>query len=174
MTGNVAFLDALCASGPLQDHAEKLQLYGQFVGSWELQVLHYSADPSLQKQKGEVHFAWALQGSTVQDVWILPVRSQRSKVGGASGFYGTTLRVYDPKADAWRITWINPGTGVELRMLGRSIGNEIVQEGTTDAGARLRWRFSEITGSTFRWRGALSTDAGQTWTLQADFRLRRA
>ena len=46
--------------------------------------------------KGEVHFGWILDGTAIQDVWM----------GGHVGsqevtLFGTTIRFYDPKIDAW-------------------------------------------------------------------------
>ena len=43
--------------------------------------------------------------------------------------YGTTLRVYDPDIDAWRIQWTDPVTQNFLQMIGRAEGGDIVQLG---------------------------------------------
>ena len=59
------------------------------------------------------------------------------------------------------------------RQIGRARGNDIVQEGKNDAGATLRWSFTDITPNSFRWLGERSTDGGATWQLQAEFRVRR-
>ena len=34
-------LDVAFADGPAPDFADKLQLFGQFVGSWELEVIYH-------------------------------------------------------------------------------------------------------------------------------------
>ena len=59
--------------------------------------------------------------------------------------YGTTLRVYDPDIDAWRIQWTDPVTRNFLQMIGRAEGRDIVQLGTRPDGQLARWSFSEIT-----------------------------
>ena len=42
-------------------------------------VLHYAAvDVSALHIKGEVHFGPVLEGRAVQDVWIMPRRSERT------------------------------------------------------------------------------------------------
>ena len=111
---------------------------------------------------GEIHFGWVLEGRAIQDVWILP-----------GIFFGTTLRVYDPGLDAWHILWSDPLKQLYTRQIGRARGSDIVQEGTADGGAAMRWSFTEITPDGFRWTGERSRDGGATWQLQADFRARR-
>ena len=87
--------------------------------------------------------------------------------------YGTTLRVYDPRIDAWQIQWTDPVTQNFLHMIGRQQGDNIVQLGTRPDGNLIRWSFSEITPNSFRWRGEISADNGASWRLQVDFSARR-
>jgi hypothetical protein len=49
------------------------------------------------------------------------------------------------------------------QQIGRACGNDIVQEGRSDAGMAIRWRFTEITHRSFRWLGECSPDDGATW-----------
>ena len=72
------FLAALQATGPAADRADRMALYGQFVGSWDLDVTEYRDDGPVQR-RGEWHFGWALEGRAVQDVWIVPPRGQRGR-----------------------------------------------------------------------------------------------
>ena len=65
--------------------------------------------------------------------------------------YGTTLRVYDPQSDAWHITWIDPVRQAYDRMIGRKVGEDIVQEYRSQQGARCQWLFTEITADSFHW-----------------------
>ncbi len=78
-----AFLDALGADGPSADRAGRMDLYGRFVGSWDLDVRQFSEDGTERRRAGEWHFGWALEGRAIQDVWIVPPR-------GAGGFSGPT------------------------------------------------------------------------------------
>jgi hypothetical protein len=59
------------------------------------------------------------------------------------------------------------------RQIGRARGKDIVQEGKADAGAAIRWSFSEITPDSFRWLGERSLDGGASWHIQAEFHARR-
>lgn len=163
-----SFTFALCAPGPAADLAEKLKLYGQFVGSWDAEALAFLPDRSTRKHYWQIHFSWVLEGRAIQDVWITPPR-QGPRVhdsqpwGPFTNQYGTTLRVYDPKLDAWRVAWIDPAAGYRADLVGRADGNGIFQEGTGSDGAQLRWIFSDIDSRSFRWRSEVSRDRGVSW-----------
>jgi hypothetical protein len=157
-----SFLEKLHSDGPAPDRADKMGLYGWLIGRWEFDAVVHTDDGSKHTGRGEIHVGWVLGGRAIQDVWVLP-----------GAFHGTTLRVYDPGLNAWHILWSDPLRQVYARQIGRAKGNDIVQEGKANSGATLRWRFSEISPISFRWRGERSLDAGATWHLQADFRARR-
>jgi hypothetical protein len=158
MTNRSAFITALCCDGPAPDRAEKLNLYGWLIGSWRMEASIFTADGTKHTGHGEIHFAWALEGRALQDVWILP-----------GVFYGTTLRIYDPGIDAWHILWSDPLRQFHARQIGRARGHDIVQEGTDASGAPIRWTFTDITPDSFRWLGERSDDGGRTYWLQAEF-----
>lgn len=168
------FPAALAGSGRSAEIPESSDLYGWLIGSWELDVYHYWVDVKDRNIQGEVHFSWVLEGRAVQDVWIMPRRSERSgALDKTCNMYGTSLRVWDSAIQAWRVTWINPVTGGHNELIGRWSGKDIMQVGVLPDGTPIRWIFSEITPDSFRWTGeALSTD-GQTWKLQGEFRARR-
>src|SRR5215475_8347810 len=107
-----SFCSVLAASGRSPEIPESADVYGWLIGSWELEILHYLGDASARGLKGEAHFGWVLEGRAVQDVWIRPPRAQRPPLQDkVANTYGTTLRVWDPAIQAWRITWINPIAG---------------------------------------------------------------
>ena len=169
------FQTVLIEPGRSADIPESADAYGWLIGDWELDVLHYwAADVSARGIKAEAHFAWVLEGRVLQDVWIMPRCSERTKdVDQKFNMYGTTLRVWDPSIQAWRITWINPaGTHFE-QQIGRKIGNEIVQIGHRPDGTPTRWRFTEISRDSFHWLGESLQADGSTWTLEGEFRARR-
>ena len=155
-------IDALRADAPLVELSEKLQLFGQFVGSWDAQVFNYKSDGTTQIFDAEWHFGWVLEGRAIQDVWIAPKRDLRTADEKAVGDYGATIRFYDAKIDAWRSTWIGPVKGYVIPFIARQIGDEIVLEGRRDAEIELKWIFSEITKESFRWRSIETTDGWAT------------
>jgi len=169
------FLDALGADGPAADRAGKMDLYGRFVGSWDLDVMQFPEGGVRRQRKGEWHFGWVLEGRAIQDVWIVPPRGELRHGDAAANVnsYGTTLRVYDVRIDAWQIQWTDPVTQIFLQMIGRKQGHDIVQLGNRPDGKLIRWSFSEITTNSFRWRGETSDDEGATWRLNVEFTARR-
>jgi hypothetical protein len=157
-----AMTDALAAARPDPALAEKLKLYGRFVGSWSLDIAYHAPDGRTVNAPGEWRFAWVLQGRAVQDVWIFPATRVRDKPTDPFYFYGSTFRWYDPSIDAWRITWFDPTRPFELRQIGRASGADIVQMGEEVAGVTRRWSFwarPRATGAragSWRWRCALA------------------
>lgn len=169
-----AMLEALHAPKPNGALAEKLNLYGQFVGSWRADISHHAFTGAVTRAEGEWHFGWVLDGKAIQDVWIFPARDQRDPAAPVPWHrYGSTFRWYDPSIDAWHITWFDPTGPLALRQLGRAVGADIVQTGEDREGFVRRWRFTEITPKSFRWLGDASWDRGATWTLEMEMRARR-
>lgn len=164
----------LAADGPAEDRADKLMLFGQFVGDWDVDFTVYGPDGAKQTEKAEWHFGWVLEGRAVQDVWIVPRRGKRDKASPVKSDYGTTIRFYDPRIDAWRVVYVSPLHGDLLTFVARKVGDEIVLEGHDPEGSMMRWIFSEITEQSFRWRRVVSPDGGKTWRLHKEMSVRRA
>ncbi|HKW31409.1 MAG TPA: hypothetical protein VJN92_00275 [Candidatus Acidoferrum sp.] len=169
------FTDLLIARGRSPEVPESADVYGWLVGSWELEALYYKAvDVSAKHIKGEAHFGWVLEGRAIQDVWIMPRCSdRRPDLDKTNNMYGTTLRVWDPSIQAWRISWINPVTGYREQQIGRSSGKDIVQVGARPDGTPTRWRFTEVTPDSFHWIGEALAPDGKAWTIEGEFLARR-
>jgi len=150
----------------------RLQLFGQFVGAWDLEVTDYPPGKEPIHARGEWHFGWVLEGRAIQDVWIVPPRRERS-LGAPVIEYGTSLRFYDAGIDAWRSTWMGPVKRKALSFIARPVGAEIILARTDSDGTILNWIFSEITGKSFRWRAQISTDGGFTWQRQQEMAVTR-
>src|SRR5262245_40719258 len=171
---NQAFHTVLTAQGRAPEIPESADAYGWLIGSWELDALDYDLDPNGLRSKGEVHFERTLEGRAVQDVWIVPRRSERSgDLSKKTNLYGTTLRVWDAKIQAWRVTWINPVTGNRADLIGRWSGKDVVQIGANGEGTPFRWIFTEITPDSFHWLGESLNPDGNTWKLRGEFHARR-
>jgi len=167
------FARLLHASGPNPEHAAALRLYGQFVGDWDAEITAHAADGASHHAAGEIHFGWVLEGRAVQDVWMIPRAAGAPPFPVAGNWYGTTLRVYDPTIEAWRISWFDPGRSVFRQQIGRPHGADIVQEGTTEAGDLTRWSFTEISGAFFHWIGEVKPATAQAWRRVVDVKARR-
>ncbi|MGE5793112.1 MAG: hypothetical protein ACM36B_10515 [Bacteroidota bacterium] len=178
MPENDSFALALCAPEPTAELAGKLGLYGQFVGNWEAEAQAFLVDGSTRTHFWQIRFSWVLEGRAIQDVWITPPRHGSRALssqpwGPFTNQYGTTLRVYDPALDAWRVTWIDPAAGYRADLVGRADGDGIFQEGTGSDGSRVRWIFSDIARRSFRWRAELSRDQGASWYKAIDLLAQR-
>lgn len=146
--------EALHANGPNAEHREKLMQFGRLVGSWDLDVIYYGESGKVRRRTpGEWHFGWALEGRAIEDVWIVPPRSQRPPEGQVFGEYGVTLRFYDPGMGAWRSTWHGPVNGIVWPFIARQIGEEMVLERSQEDGSLSRWIFSEGAGFILLERG---------------------
>ncbi len=163
-------IHGLDANSPDPKLKDKLMLFGQFVGDWDIVEARYrERDGTWVREKGEVHFGWILGGTAVQDVWIGHDEGTKKVT-----IYGTTVRFYDPKIDAWRSTWISPVKGLVRTFIARKVVNEIVLETKTAEGLPERWVFSDITSTSFRWRSEETHDSGRTWILTEEMQIRRA
>ena len=176
VTASASFAELLHAEGPDPEREEKLRLYAWLVGRWEMNVTTTPEDGTRHSAQGEIRAGWVLEGRAIQDVWTIP-RLQDRKPGipqlpGAGNWYGTTLRIYDPSLDAWRILWNDPATGFFTRQTGRARGPDIVQEGPDPRGGSMRWTFTDLEPDSFRWTGERAPD-GESWRLEVEIRAYR-
>ena len=169
------FQSVLAADGRSPEIPESADAYGFLVGSWDLDVLRYWAqDVAARGIKAEVHAAWVLEGRALQDLWIMPRRSDRTgHLDKKFNMYGTTLRVWDASLQAWRISWSNPAGDHYEQQIGRKIGSDIIQLGNRPDGTTTRWTFTEITSNSFHWLGESLQPDGKSWTLEGEFRAKR-
>ena len=57
---------------------------------------HYGGEVAARRIKGEVHFEWVLEGRSMQDVWIMPPRSERTASSDkTNNMYAMTFRIWD-------------------------------------------------------------------------------
>ncbi len=108
----------LLASAPTAEYGDAINLYGFLPGSWETDGVLHRPDGGRVEKRGEIHAGWILEGRAIQDVWLL-----------ADSFYGTTLRIYDPRQNAWHIHWHDTLKQYYPRQIGKAEGPDIVQLG---------------------------------------------
>lgn len=169
------FFEALRAPAPHASLSGPRDVYAPLLGAWDARVVDHLSDGAEREQSAEIHFMRVLEGRAIQDVWIVPARAARSgAVSSTEGArYGTTLRVYDPELDVWRITWWNPLTGVECRLVGGRAGSQLVHTGIDADGRPIRWSFVELGPDSFHWRGECSRDGGKSWVCETEYFARR-
>ena len=167
------FAQALLAPGPHPSLGGHADTFGRLIGSWAGE--YRDRDPGEPVETGplEVHFGWVLQGRAVQDTFIAPTRES----AGAGSLLkrqtcGTTVRVFYPESETWRAVWLNPVKGVRNDLIGRRMGDDIVQF-CRGADRPEKWIFSRITARSFLWQAFLLGNDGVTWTLGTEFQLHR-
>ena len=161
------------ASGPHPAHADALMLFGQFVGSWDVESHQRTPDGRERTMRGEWHFFWALEGRAIQDVIIAPPRSERDARTWLMGDYQTAIRFYRPAEGTWDVTAISPPFNQVHRLVARKVDDRIVLEGLTPDGKPERWSFHDITADRCRWRGETSHDGGRTYFVDEEMILTR-
>lgn len=168
------FLDALVAKGPHPSLGRHAETYGRLIGSWAGHYEDRSEDDAVARGRMEVHFAWVLEGRAVQDVWIAPPIAARLEGRKSDGrdTYGSTLRVFDPAIEAWRVVWLNPPTDVRNDLVGRRVGDDIVQTGWFRDRA-IKWIFTRMAPDSFIWQAFELEADGATWRPVTQFDLKR-
>ncbi len=162
-------IKCLTAHGPDPSLKNRLMLFGQFIGDWDIVDARYlQADGTWVKMKGEVHFGWILGGTAIQDVWMGCIEASKKMT-----MFGTTIRFYDPKINAWRSTWLSPLKGLVETFIGHEVNGEIVLEHKTVEGYPEKWIFSQITSRSFRWHSEETRDEGKTWLLTEEMHIQK-
>ena len=157
------FVRALVAPGPQSAHPDRMTLFGQLVGTWQV------TNRLLDESTGEWSeaslvwtFAYVLDGRAVQDVLVRPHGDDPD----ARTALGTTVRVYDPQLGVWRVNWFGTASGDYCTLVASGHRDGIRQDGTQTDGRPIRWNFSAIAADSFAWDGWVSNDEGATWWLE--------
>jgi hypothetical protein len=106
--------------------------------------------------------------SVVRQVWVGRANFGELEVDGdAKHIEGLSLRVYDAQARQWRIHWANGADGaLGTAMVGGFANGRGVFYDQEDLDGRpifVRFIFSGITATAFRFEQAFSDDAGKSW-----------
>ena len=167
------FAQTLLAPGPHPSLGHHADTFGRLIGSWagEYRDRHFGEPEETGSM--EVHFGWVLQGRAVQDTWIAPSR-EPARAGSVlkRQTYGTTIRVFHPEIEAWCAVWLNPVGAKRNDLIGRRVGDDIVQF-CLGTDRPEKWVFSEIAARSFLWRAFLLGDDGVTWVADTEFQLHR-
>ncbi len=138
-------------------------LFGELIGKWDFEWVDNHGTEHERHIKGEWIFSWVLDGTAIQDVFICPSSEERANNNQPDAEYGTTLRIYNPKTQAWDIFY--GCTGQMTRLEARKSGDTIVL--TEITGEKKKWIFSEVTENSFRWQ-SMGTQDGAIWKLYGE------
>jgi len=135
-------------------------------GSWKAHVSRLQRPPT-----GPTTWVDYDGTSVVRKVWDGRANLGELEVDGPAGHIeGLTLRLYNPKAQQWNITWANGQEG----MLDRATmyggfkdgpGEFFGQDSLDGRGIFVRFVFSDVTVTSFKFEQAFSPDGGKTWEV---------
>ena len=108
------FINVLVSKGKSNLIPEKDNLYGQFVGEWDFEWVDNQGTTGERHVQGEWIFAWVLEGTAIQDVFICPSRKARIKDYQPDAAYATAVRMYNPNTEAWDILYTELGGATQL------------------------------------------------------------
>lgn len=164
-------VELLGSSNPNPEADDRLMQFGRLVGSWALDVSFMDADGSEETTSAEWHWTWILDGRAIQDVLVLPARSQHSEGGHQ---FGTSLRLFDESAEIWKVVWVAPRSGTIYKLSGRfSEDDRVVLHGDAHDGEPTRWTFFDISESGFSWEGYVRDPPDTDWRLIQRMEARR-
>ena len=142
------FITALCSNARNGRIPEEYDFFGSLIGEWDITWNDHLEETEPRRVKGEWIFSRVLDGTAVQDLFIVPSRAERLRDKQSDAEYGTTLRIYNPQTMAWDIFY--GCMGEAIRLTARKIGGEIIlTENTTK---KMRYVFSDIKAFSFLWR----------------------
>lgn len=160
----MTLVQALVATGPAVGLERELELFGRFVGRWNVHnALFSEATGQWAESRLTWTFGWIIDGRGVQDVLT-------NDIGAA---LGTTVRTWDERA-GWRAVWFCPKAAEHVVLTAVADGAGIRLDGTQADGRRVRWLFSDIAASSFTWDGWCSNDDGTTWWHEQHMDVQRA
>jgi hypothetical protein len=169
-----SIFENLRAQGPHPSYRDKLRLFGQFVGVWDLDVLFYDQDrKAVYRQPGEWSFAYVLDGRAIQDVLVYPNQEDGLQNSPGRRRIGTTLLFYDSRTYTWQMIWLGAVSGAIVVRTGRQVGDEIWIEGLDSNQKPTRSMFTEIAQDRFHWKDVLSHDGGGSWRMEQEMLARR-
>lgn len=163
-------IEQLLASNPHPSLGAEAHVFGRFIGAWDCDYTHFAADGSVsERYRGELLFAWIMDGRAIQDVWIgyPPDGEVRERS------IGTSIRFFDKKSRLWHVVFVSPEGGAATTVRGGVVGDRIVLEGENADGSLRRWSFNDIRPNSFVWIGESSGDGGRSWRRTAEYHMSR-
>jgi hypothetical protein len=159
----------LSATGPHPSLDDQAEVVGRLIGTWDVEYTSFAKDGKATHRTGEFIVGWVMDGRAIQILWIVDPSETRTD----REVY-TNLHWFDPKSQAWRSAFVDPEHGSLARFTGGPVGHDRFVLETQDFGSQQnRWSANDIRPASFVWRDEASSDGGKTWTLQAEYQMKR-
>jgi hypothetical protein len=157
-----AFAAALIADGPAPESSVYASGFASLVGSWAVRGRRLDEASGTWKER---EFTWIvsfiLDGHAIQDVEVVPSATDPEVMETLA----TGVRVYDPDAGLWRVSFFGPRTGDFCHLVATTARDGIRQDGSQTDERPIRWNFSAMTPTSYSWDAWVSNDDGRTWEL---------
>lgn len=153
------FTDALSSDFPNSIIPDDYNYWGTLIGAWDFDWIGFPGTNKERRAKGEWIFSWVLNGTAIQDIFIVPSREENKKNPQQDAEYGTTLRFYNPTSHTWSIFY--GSTVASVSLTAERVGDELVL--TENVRGEMKWVFSEINDNSFHWKHLKTKDGGDTW-----------
>jgi hypothetical protein len=163
---NILFSNKLHPSIPMEK-----DVFGQFIGSWNLDLIITHSNGSKSNFNGEWHFSRILQGRAIQDIWVIP--NINKEVEGEFLEYGTTTRTYNPKTGKWKACWMGPIQNQVFIFDIEDTGDTIILSELTITHFEMRWIFFEISENSFQWKSEVKYNGSDKWMINYHMKLNR-
>lgn len=157
------FANALISNSKNDRIPDDYNYFGALIGEWDFEWIDNHGTEKERHIKGEWIFSWVLEGSAIQDLFICPSRQERIQNKQSDAEYGTTIRIYNPKNQAWDIFY--GCTGEATRLEAKKEGDKIVLTEVTSK--KSKWIFSDITDHSFHWQHVRAQD-GTNWIVKGE------
>lgn len=117
------FLQSLYSEVRSKKIPEDRDIFGALIGAWDIIWMDHLDVAEIRKVKGEWIFSRVLDGTAVQDTFIVPSRAEAKLHPQPDAEYGTTIRIYNPKTECWDIFY--GCMGEAYRLTGEKQGDAI-------------------------------------------------
>lgn len=164
------FMEALLTRENSGAIPQEYDWYAPLLGDWDFDYCDsFGCENAAEKRhvKGEWLFRRVLQGAGIEDLFICPSRETSAGNPQPDGEYGAALRMFNAERKCYDMvyTCAQYMTRLEIHKVGENIECRAF-------GKKEKWVFSEITGSTFRWRNMTETEDGQ-WKANSEISAKR-
>ena len=130
--------------------AETIQ-FGQLVGEWNVISFDSIPNEGWHESKATWIYRYILDGYAVEDIWrekFSDYTNNTKNIG--RDFTGINIRIFDPTAKIWNITWIENGKNTMINNITAKMndkGDIVMGSGQTS-----EVTFYDITEDSFEWK----------------------
>ena len=124
--------------------------WSSLIGEWKCLSKDLNADNKWIENKATWKWIYILDGYAIQDYWYQEINDPNST---EKAFYGTNIRIYNPKENRWEITWVNnKSLKVGPLIYAKKMGDNIVMKGAQN---KMEVTFYDIQQNSFKWKAEL-------------------